>query len=219
MTHDEALVELIRSAVLKDGRLSSQPLDISVRDGRVWLKGSVQSFSRKRTADEIVGDCDGVLEVFNQLEVVSPGPTSDAQIAEAVRAALEAHPDITKEAITVSVDQGIVTLRGNTTSESGRLLAEDVAIAATGVRGIHNLLFSNSTERTDDVAFAREILTAIHLTHGLSDVQVRVAVAGNTVVLSGRVGASWQKRRAGSIAMRFRLNHLRNEILVEPGST
>ena len=53
MKRDQVLAGLINQAMLQDGRLSSQPVDVTVRDGVATLRGTVQTFSRKRAAGEM----------------------------------------------------------------------------------------------------------------------------------------------------------------------
>lgn len=214
MESDEILEDLIRQAVLHDGRLSSQRVQVSVREGLATLSGAVQTFNRKQAAEEIVSSIGGVRAVVNELEVQPLRPLPDQRVAENVRRALEVHADITKEAITVSVRGGEVTLDGTVGSHWERTLAEDVAVGTEGVRGICNLLRVDPPEQREDACLAREMETALSLAAGLDDAETRVALVSGTAILSGEVEVLWQKLRAASVARRFGVRQIRNEIQV-----
>jgi osmotically-inducible protein OsmY len=215
MYPDQELAGRIRRALLLDNRVSSQAVDVTVTDGIVSLRGAVPTYRRKRIAAEVAASLDGVRGVENLLEVVPAEPNADEQVAENVRRALEAHADVTKESIGVSVKDGVVTLSGNVGSEWERALAEDVALSVRGVRKTLNMLLVDSLEQRDDAHISREIQTAVNLTRGLAAADVRVAVANGTAVLSGRVGQLWQKETAESVARRFGLRSVRNDVEVD----
>jgi osmotically-inducible protein OsmY len=152
--------------------------------------------------------------VENQLSVVPPGPVSDTRIAEYVRAALDAHADLTSETIAVSASAGAVTLSGSVASHWERTLAEDVALGSKGVNAVKNLLMVSLDEQIEDEALCREIQATLAYTRGLRDTDIRVAVNGNAAVLSGEVPALWQKEMAETVTRRFRVSTVRNEIIV-----
>ena len=212
MTPDDLLLRSIKQSMLEDGRLSSQPIEVIVDGGQVTLQGAVQAFNRKRAALEIATAIEGVMGVTDRLEVTPPGSLTDCEVAENVRRSLEAGDDVSKEAITVEVSNGVVTLRGNVSTQLQHVLAEDIAIAAAGVRGVYNLLFVNPEEQVEDVGRARDLQTAIGLTEGLQDAAVRAAVAGGVAVVSGSASHMWQRQLAESVAKRMRFLAIRNDI-------
>jgi osmotically-inducible protein OsmY len=212
MRKDEKLGEQIRQAFMLDGRLSEQPIEVTVRNGTVTLTGTVQSHNRKLAAQNIATSIEGCRGVVNKLQVEPLGHVTDEHIAEYVRAALDAHADITKETVIVSVSNGAVTLSGSVASQWERTLAEDVARGCKGVHTVKNLLVVNLGGQIEDEALCREIQAALACTRGLGDTDLRVAVNGDTVVLSGEVPELWQKETAETVAKRFRLSRVRNEV-------
>lgn len=215
MKADAQLSERLKQAMLMDGRLSSQPIDVNAVGGVVTLSGAVQSFGRKRAALEIAGAIEGVRAVCDEIEVVPAHPHSDQELAEQVRRALEACGGVVKAAITVEIASGVVTLRGNVAAAHERLIAEDVAIAVPGIRHSYNLLFVNDREQLEDASRARDLEMAIGLTGGLRDAAIRAAVANGAAVLSGAVSHPWQRRLAESVAGQFRFVSVRNEIVIQ----
>jgi osmotically-inducible protein OsmY len=211
---DQQLAELIRTAFIHDDRLSAQPVEVLVDNGVVTLRGTVQSFRRKLAAQEIAGQFEYVRDVQNHLLVEPAAGTADIEVAEHVRSALGAHADVTQEAITVAVEGGNVTLTGHVGSTWERAQAEDVARSARGVREVNNLLMVDALEAVAEEQLGEQIRAAFAHTRGLRDAEIHVAVSDAAVVLSGEVENLWQKQMAQSVAERFRLVRLRNEILV-----
>jgi osmotically-inducible protein OsmY len=211
---DEELVRRVKNAFLHDARLSEYSIQVRIENGIATLEGTVQTHRRKLAAQEVAASVDGCRGVVNELEVEPPGSFPDDDVAHHVRAALDAHADITKEVITVSVSAGRVTLNGRVGSNWERTLAEDIALSARGVRSVQNLLTVDLAGEIEDEALSREIQEALSYTRGLRETGVQVAVAGNTAVLSGEVSGLWQKEAAEAVVRRFRVTQVRNELLV-----
>jgi len=214
MDVDRKLIEAIRNAMRKDERLSGQSIDVLAKNGVVELVGTVHSYRRKLAAQEIASTFEGCRDVVNRLVVKPPCVVPDEDVTNGVRAALDAHADITKEVITVSVSSGTVTLRGQVRSNWERLLAEDVALSVRGVRKVENALFVDPMGRVEDEAMSYEIKEALSSARGLKDADVHVAVTGDLAVLSGTVQALWQKETASLVARRFPVRTVRNDMVV-----
>jgi osmotically-inducible protein OsmY len=214
MTTDEQLTGYIRQALLNDGRLAEQPIEVSADDGVVTLSGTVQSHRRKLAAQELASSFEACRGVENELEVVPAPQLSDDEIARLVRSALKAHADITKETIAVAATNGVVTLSGNVSSYWERTVAEDVALATKGARAVTNLLLVDMPGQIEDEALAHEIKAALSYSRGLQDREIQVAVDADVALLSGQVDALWKKEMAERVTRRFRVKEVRNEIRV-----
>ena len=136
MDEDRNLEEAVRKALAYDRRLSSQPIEVSVKDAIVYLRGTVQSHGRVVAAYEVAASLAGVRKVSNRLVVEPPGNLRDDDVATYVRAALDVHAEVLKEAITVSVSGGVVTLEGSVRDAWQHSIAEDIARSARGVRDV-----------------------------------------------------------------------------------
>jgi len=214
MATDEELTDRVWQAILKDDRLSAQPISVSVTDGVVVLTGTVQSHRHKLAAQEIAASFEGCRGVVNELAVEPPGQLPDEEVLRYVRSALEAHADVTERTITTLVLNGIVTLGGSVASHWERAIAEDVVIGTKGARGAHNLLRVDLSDRIEDEALCREIQAALSYTRGLGDANLQVAVDDGKAVLSGEVAGLWQREIAEAVTRRFRVMQVRNEIAV-----
>jgi osmotically-inducible protein OsmY len=214
MPTDTELAKRIKHAIFRDEGLSSQPIEISVNKGIVTLSGSVQTYRRKLVAHEIASSFEGCRGVVNELIVEPPGPISDEETADNVRAVLDAHADITKETIAVSATAGIVSLNGNVGSQWERLIAEDVARSARGVKDVQNFLVVDLPTKMEDKRLKQDIEAALSHARGLKDRNIHVAVSEGAIVLSGEVLNLTQKEMVERVVHQFRFREVRNDIVV-----
>lgn len=68
---DTPLNDKVSSALSQNPYLSGRRLRFETEDGRVILRGVVQSFFQKQMAQEALRHVDGVHEIFNELEVTT----------------------------------------------------------------------------------------------------------------------------------------------------
>lgn len=208
------LKQTIESELLSDDRISSQRINIEIEDGIAILRGTIRSFRRKLVAQQIVATYEGIREVRNELVVEPNQASSDEEIADNIRASLNASADVAKEAIVVSVGGGKVTLAGNVGSHWERVVAEDVTRGVRGVRDVVNMLVVDMVHKIDDLALVNSVRGALARARGLGSTDINVAIGEDTVVLSGEVAEPWQKEVAQTVVGRFGLLHIRNDIQV-----
>jgi osmotically-inducible protein OsmY len=110
-----------------------------VEEGVVTLVGGVDSETKKRHAEAIVLNIQGVESVVNELEVVLPmgDQRADEDIARAAMLALEL---TVRGGVKVSVDSGWVTLDGTVEGHEERESAARAVSRVLGVRGVTNLI-------------------------------------------------------------------------------
>jgi len=213
---DRDLEEAVRQALVYDNRLSSQPIHVSARDGIVDLSGAVQFDGRAVAAYEVAATVPGVRKVLKHLKVTPPEERPDEKIADAIRRALDARPDVIKEAITVSVSAGVATLAGSVGDAWQHAIAEDVARSAHGVREVRNRLIIDFGQQVDDEEVGYEIQSAICHACGLNRDAIKVAVNKRAVVLSGQVATPSLKEHVERVANRYGVLNVRNEIEIGP---
>ena len=189
MDTDHDLEEDVRKAMVYDKRLSAQLIDVTVKDAIVYLTGTVQYYGRAVAAYEVAASVPGVREVSKRLVVEPPGDFRDDAVANHVRAALDAHSEVMKAAITVSVSGGVATLEGSVRDTWQYAVAEDVARSARGVRDVRNWLAVDIGQQIDDEETAYDILFAIQHFCGRSGVASRLLRA------IGRLSCPVQWRR------------------------
>jgi osmotically-inducible protein OsmY len=143
----------------------------------------------------------------------------DKQIKEHVQNALDWEPSVDPSDIGVSVDEGVVTLRGNVPSYAERAVAERVALRLYGVKAVANDLevrLPSSAERTDtDIAHAA--VTALNWNTIVPPERVAVAVSRGWVTLKGAVEWQYQKDAAARAVRDLTgVRGVNNEIAVTP---
>ncbi|MFT4549792.1 MAG: osmotically-inducible protein OsmY [Verrucomicrobiales bacterium] len=120
-------------AALK-GEPATERLEVlaEVRRGDVRLQGAVDSLAEARLAERAARSVRGVRSLESEIRIDYRGERNDAEILEDVRRALATDVWITAEFIAVSVDDGVVKLRGvvGSAAEHAR------AVARAGVLGV-----------------------------------------------------------------------------------
>ena len=106
-----------------DTRVEASNIGVEVTDGVVTLSGAVTTYPQKIAAQEAAHRVAGVLDVANDLQVHIGGGHSrtDADIAQAVRHALEWTVLVPADNVHTTVTNGWVTLEGSVTTWRQRL--------------------------------------------------------------------------------------------------
>jgi osmotically-inducible protein OsmY len=139
---DEDIKQDLAREFAWDTRVSPKEIGVQVKNGVVTLAGTVDSWAKVRAAAEAAHRVLGVLDVANDLVVSPPGGAhrSDADIAQAVRHALEWDVTVPDRQIHSTVTGGIVTLEGIVASWSQRADAERAVERLTGVKRVANAI-------------------------------------------------------------------------------
>jgi osmotically-inducible protein OsmY len=145
---DDRLEEEIRLALERSPFLDdSAEVRVRVRNGRAILEGNVHSAIVQRKAGEIAASLRGVLVVDNRLTVIRHWRYEpDEDIREDVLEQLRWSPYLDEDAIEVSVENGLVTLRGEVETQPMRRLAAKEAFQA-GAQAVRNFLTVRRPER------------------------------------------------------------------------
>lgn len=192
MTDDE-LQEAVQCELAWDGRVEPASVGVEVKDGIVTLSGTVSSWAKRVAAQQAAHHVRGVLDVANELRVHVPGKSSpsDAEIAAAVRHALEWNEFIPHHLITTTVSNGWVTLEG--TLESW-LQREEVDSALRDLRGVVGI--------TNDIRVVaprtlirKEIEAALERRAHREAQRVDLAIRDGHIVVTGTV-QSWPEKEA-----------------------
>lgn len=123
---------------------------------------------------------------------------TDKQLQENVQGALDWDPSIDVTEVGVTVDQGVVTLRGDVKTFTEKAAAERVALGVYGVKALANDLkvrLVNGRERTDsDIALAA--VNALKWNTLIPTDKVSVTVSQGWVTLKGDLDWQYQKEAA-----------------------
>jgi osmotically-inducible protein OsmY len=201
------------AAMVRDVYLSELPIEVTVKDGVVTLKGSVDCAYEKDRARRDVRWVPNVKGVDDQLKVAwwplepevarkKPMP-SDSELERTVREALQQDARLEAGDIDIRANQGLVVLDGLVDTAYERRVAEQDARNVVGVGWVTNNLFPASDKREDslildDVAFNLET------DYLLDDFDITTNVIDGVVTLSGEVHSAFEKLHATELASKVR---------------
>jgi osmotically-inducible protein OsmY len=194
---DADLQNSVIQALALDPQVDEAAIGVSVHHGVVTLNGVVGSWAEKHAVGEAAHTVAGVLDVANAIEIRPPwvARRSDADIAEAVRRALECDTPAPGHGIQSTVcDGGHVILTGAVATLQDRDEAERVVASLDGVQGVTNrIAIAAPAVAAGELRASVKAALERHVAREAD--RIAIAVDGHTVVLSGSV-ASWRERQA-----------------------
>lgn len=179
-----------------DTRIEATDVGVEVRDGTVTLSGTVESYAEKLAAQEAAHRVTGVLDVVNEVIVKVPAShvRSDADIARAVRHALEWNVQIPSDHIRSTVADGWITLEGHVFSWRQRLDAESAIRYLSGVRGVTNKI-NVSPPNVDAADIRQSIESALERRAEREARRIQIDVVDGKVTLTGWV-RTWLEKQS-----------------------
>lgn len=173
--------------------LHHEQIGVSVDKGVVTLSGTVRSYAEKLLAENTARRVKGVRAIAEQLNVRYDwqSKTNDSEIAKRISDLLDWDPLVPKDRIQVTVEDGIVKLKGKVDWNYQKDLAFNDASKITGVVRIDNWIEIAPSVSADDVR--ERIEHAFERQADLDAEKILVRADGGKVILSGSV-SSWTKR-------------------------
>jgi osmotically-inducible protein OsmY len=147
---------------------------------------------------------------------------TDSQITQDVLAELAWDPAVTVADLTVSTDDGRVSLTGRADTYGTKLKAEDAASRVAGVRSVENDIVVDPAALglRSDADIARDIRTALVLDYQIPDDQISVNVLNGVLTLTGNVNWYYQRDAAEADAAMIReVQDIDDEIIVNQPET
>jgi osmotically-inducible protein OsmY len=129
---------------------------------------------------------------------------TDRHLQEQVQNALDWEPSVDAADIGVSVENGVVTLRGDVKTYAEKAAAERVALKVYGVKAVANdvnVRLGDGQQRTD-TEIAQAVLAGLRWNTMVPKDKITVAVANGWVTLAGTVDWEYQ-RQAAANAIRY----------------
>jgi osmotically-inducible protein OsmY len=123
---------------------------------------------------------------------------TDRDLQEHVQNALDWEPSVDAADIGVSVDNGIVTLRGDVKTYLDKAAAERVALGVYGVKAVANdvnVNLSDGQHRTD-TEVAHAVVSALKWNTAVPEDTISVSVSDGWVTLKGHVDWEYHRRAA-----------------------
>ena len=193
MSSDSEIKMNVEQELRWDPDIDSTDVAVAVKNGVVTLSGYVRSYAQKLRAEQDAKRVTGVAAVANDIEVRLPyiNQRPDPDIARDAVAALQRALPYSSEHITVTVQDGWITLEGDLEWNYQRARAQRAVQHVRGVNGVIDLITLKpratpfeSRQRIEDALKRRAALDATSIT---------VETSGSEVTLRGRV-RSWAER-------------------------
>ncbi|MDN3690150.1 BON domain-containing protein [Cyclobacterium jeungdonense] len=194
----DVLAEIKWDPELKDVHTQ---IGVAVKDGVVTISGLVNTYRKKRAAEQAAQRVRGVKVVACDIEVKigSFGKKSDTEIAEVIKDALRWNSAVNEDKIEVKVDNGWVFLDGEVEWNFQKTSAEDSIESLLGVRGITNNISIQKPE-IDILDIKGKIAGAFHRAATIDSNSIKIETRGSSVQLSGKVRSMAEKKDAERIA-------------------
>jgi osmotically-inducible protein OsmY len=193
---DEEIKKDIVDQLYWDSRVDASNITVDVEDGEVTLEGSVPSYSARLSASTDTWVVSGVMSVNNNIKVKHTDTGIgyvDSQVKSNVLNVLKWNPNIDSSEISVSVDNGWITIEGSVDALWKKMRTEDLVSDVTGVLGLTNKLSVVPTKDIVDELIAEDIVSALERNSTLNVEDINVKVENGKVTLSGTV-SSWSER-------------------------
>lgn len=193
---DRQIQQYVQDALDWEPSVDAAEIGVSVENGVVALRGEVNSYSGRITAERVTLAVYGVKAVANELEVrLQDGQQrTDTDIAQSVLSALKWNTQVPEDKITVAVSNGWVTLKGRVDWQYQRSTAESVVRDLIGVRGVTNSITVEPHVSAADVK--TKIEAALKRSAEVDARRINVAVFDNKVTLTGNVHAWFERDEA-----------------------
>jgi osmotically-inducible protein OsmY len=144
---------------------------------------------------------------------------TDKELKQHVQNALDWEPGIDAKDIGVSVETGVITLRGNVSSYAEKMTAERVTLRVYGVKAVANDLavhLPHEFVRTD-TDIAQAVVSALNWNTNVPNDRVSVAVTNGWITLTGTLDWYYQKHAAArTVRDLMGVKGVTDNILVRP---
>lgn len=173
---------------------------MAVKNGIVTLSGQVDSYSKKRAAENAAKKIAGVKAIAEDIQIgVSPSYNkTDTEIAEAVLNALKWHTAVQEEKIKIKVENGNVRLDGEVEWEYQRNNVKAAIENLTGVCSVINFITVKPKITPSEIQ--QKISAAFHRSATVDAGKITAEVMGSRVTLRGKVCSFTEKEDAEGAA-------------------
>jgi hyperosmotically inducible periplasmic protein len=180
-------------------------VQVIVKNGVVDLEGTVKDFATKEEIDKTAHRTKNVASVRNNLKIAGAGQMSDAQLQAAIVKKLQYDRvgyGNAFNAISVNVQNGVVTLGGNALGPVAADSAYSLASRFPGVQDVNNEITVDPLSPMDDRS-RMQVYRAIYgfpslNKYALDPAQpIRITVVNGNVTLNGVVDSQADKNTAG----------------------
>jgi osmotically-inducible protein OsmY len=202
-TMDDRIESSAKKSYVFKTYLKDDDIKIQSKDGAVTLTGIVSEEYHKSLAQETLAGLPGVKSVDNRLELKGAAPTanSDAWLRDKVKATLLFHRSVSAANTEVDVKDGIVTLRGNATSQAQKDLTTEYTKDVEGVKDVTNEMTVSKTskktqtvgQKIDDASITALVKMTLLFHRSTSALNTTVATKRGVVTVGGKAKNTAEK--------------------------
>ncbi|MBM3469019.1 MAG: BON domain-containing protein [Alphaproteobacteria bacterium] len=191
---DTLIKKDIQDALESEPSLESHNINIKVENGIITLTGSVENYYEKFLAEETVKNIEGVKGVIEEVQVYlgEDHQRSDEDITTAALRIIEWDSSLPRNKITVTVEQGTVTLSGEVEWKYQRERAYQNVRYLYGVKNIVNAINLRLPTLIRPEHVSHRILTEFLRSASFDARNIKVGTQGDKVILIGIV-RSWDE--------------------------
>jgi len=135
--NDRQVRDRVRHVLEWNPAIDPSRINVTVENHVVTLTGKTETYWQKSKALSLAADVIGVDEVVDRLKVEPPAGVTDLEIIESMDETIE-RLNIDIGAVDVSVDKGLVTLKGTVGDYRTYCTVEDIAGCTEGVTAVSN---------------------------------------------------------------------------------
>ncbi len=208
---DLEIKQEIKQSLANDVRIDDGLIEVAVNDGDVDLSGTVGSANEQYLASRNAW-VTGVQSVdTGDLKVKSWARDdamrkdkyvvkTDREVKDAVRDAFFYDPRVSPAAITVSVEDGIITLTGEVDNLKAKRAAERDAKNVVGVFGVNNHINVRPVFIPENKALQKDVEAALRSDPIIEQWELDVKANNGVVYLNGTVDSYFEKLQAEDVA-------------------
>lgn len=189
MKTDSELQIDVMEALICEPALNNLQLGVAVKNGIVTLAGQVDYYFQKSTAQRAAKSVAGIRALTEEIIVGSlpEGGVTDAEIARVILDALHWNSAVVDEKIKVKVEDGRVTLEGETQWDYQRSQAQKMIERIHGVKSVSNQVALKLRPTPSDVQ--QQVKQALKRLAGIDQKKIMVDVVQHNIVLRGEVAS------------------------------
>jgi osmotically-inducible protein OsmY len=214
--NDQKLQIDVKNSIKWEPLLSKANIGVVAENGVVTLSGVVNSYAIKLEAETVAKKVMGVCTLIENIEVQlsSESIKNNNQIADEVMVQLNANWSLPKGKVTVTVEDGWVTLTGQLPWNYQKEAAVKAVNSIEGIKGLTDCIKIES--ETHEEIEKKDIENALVRSMSVNETCIDVSVQGTAVILSGTVSSLHQKEEAGRVAWKTPgVWYVKNELVVE----
>ncbi|MCE9613442.1 MAG: BON domain-containing protein [Lentisphaerae bacterium] len=193
---DDRIESSFKNSYVYKTYLANEDVKIDAENGAVRLSGAVGDESFKPMAQDTAEALPGVTSVDNGIVVTGerPAKDSDTWIGMKVKTALLFHRNVSATATDVFVKDGVVSLRGEATSQAEKDLTAEYARDVEGVKDVKNELTIAKIPATpdqtiaaqvDDASITAQVKSSLLSHRSTSAMKTKVQTTDGVVTVSG----------------------------------